>query len=133
TPMQLTLQHMRRTLTENQIDKDQRIRQIDALLHQIGTLTDIATSFSTFARMPVPEKGIFELSELVKDTVAIYDKNDQLTIETKLEGADFFIDADKKWIGQAISNILINAIHAVEEKTVKHIEVSLKKQGKNKC
>lgn len=132
TPMQLTLQHMKRTLHEDQIDKEKRIRQIDALLHQVSTLSDIATSFSTFAKMPVPQKDVFELAELVKDTIAIYDKSDTLVIESKIEEQQFWIDADKKWIGQAISNVLINAIHAVENKQEKLVSVALVARGRQK-
>jgi len=133
TPMQLTLQHMRRTLSEDQINKEKRIQQIDALLHQINTLSDIATSFSAFAKMPIPKNEPFELNSLINETVALYDKEELADIKVDLPPKKFVVSADKKWIGQAISNIIINGIHAAEEKENTCIKVTLKAKTGNKC
>lgn len=133
TPMKLTLQHMRRTLEEGQVDKQKRITQIDALLHQINTLSDIATSFSTFAKMPVPQNERFELSELLNETIALYEKDSQVLIPSAIEKGLYWVDGDRKWIGQAISNIIINGIQATEGQDHRTVSVKMQPRGKHKC
>ncbi len=133
TPMQLTLQHMRRTLEEDQVDKEKRISQIDALLHQITTLSDIATSFSAFAKMPVPQNQPFNLSELLSETFSLYDKKELVKIHLDLENKEFVVNADRKWMGQAVSNIIINGMHAAEEMPEALIDISLRQKTDKKC
>ncbi len=133
TPMQLTLQHMRRTLSEDQVDKEKRISQIDALLHQITTLSDIATSFSAFAKMPVPQNQPFDISILLTETLSLYNKKELANVHLDVEDNEFNVNADRKWIGQAISNIIINGMHAAEEKEEVEISISLHQKSEHKC
>ena len=133
TPMKLTLQHMRRTLEEGQVDRDKRITQIDALLHQINTLSDIATSFSAFAKMPVPQNERFELSELLKETIALYEKDLEVQVRSEIAKGECWINGDRKWIGQAISNIIINGMQATEGRKNRQVFVAMELRGNNKC
>ena len=52
TPMKLKLQHLKRVLNEAPTDVTAYQKPIDNLLEQVNTLSDIATSFSSFAKMP---------------------------------------------------------------------------------
>lgn len=116
TPMQLTLQHMRRTINaEKDSESKGRLRQIDSLLHQINTLSDIATSFSEFAKMPVPGSEKFDFGLLLKETIALYDNKESGSIETSIEKGNFQVMGDRKWIGRAISNIIINGFQSGAE------------------
>ena len=67
TPMKLTLQHLKRTLSQGNA-KDNKISEkpLNTLLQQIDTLSDIATSFSSFAKMPVPKNQRFEISSVLR-------------------------------------------------------------------
>ncbi len=113
TPMKLSLQHMKKKLfDEGKDDSGQSVQQIDSLLEQVNTLNDIATSFSSFAKMPVPESKRFEITSLIREIVALYDKEELVRIRLKIESGDKYLRGDRKWIGRAISNIIINAIQA---------------------
>ncbi|MGF1638533.1 MAG: ATP-binding protein, partial [Cyclobacteriaceae bacterium] len=116
TPMQLTLQHMRRTVAdENDPKTEHRLRQIDSLLHQISTLSDIATSFSEFAKMPVPGTEEFEFSALLRETIELYDNKESGKFFSKIEPGSYLVLGDRQWIGRAISNIIINGLQSVAE------------------
>ena len=113
TPMKLSLQHMKKKLHDEGKDESGRsVQQIDSLLEQVNTLNDIATSFSSFAKMPLPESKRFEITSLIREIVALYDKEELVRIRLNIESGDKYLRGDRKWIGRAISNIIINAIQA---------------------
>ena len=133
TPMKLTLQHMKKKLHDEGKDREGRtIRQIDSLLQQVNTLNDIASSFSSFAQMPLPENERFELTALIREIVALYDKEELANIRMELEPGEFYIRGDRKWIGRAISNILINAIQSSQNEGVPVIDIRAVKMDPGK-
>lgn len=127
TPMKLTLQHMKRVIHEedNGDLHDQKLKQIHTLLEQIETLSDIATSFSDFAKMPEPQMELLELSSLLTDTVELYDKKELGRITSSIEHKEFWVKGDKKWLGRAFSNLIINGFQSVNDKEIAHVEVNL--------
>ncbi|WP_332368149.1 histidine kinase dimerization/phospho-acceptor domain-containing protein [Spirosoma telluris] len=88
TPMKLTLQHLQRTFPNSKDssagtnDPARRIilRTFDSLLDQIDNLSDIATSFSEFAKMPLPKKEIFEVTGLFNKTADLYGDDKRITL-----------------------------------------------------
>jgi len=134
TPMKLTLQHMRRTLGKEPSVASSQQNQIDALIHQIDTLSDIASSFSDFAKMPVPQSEVFELKELLNETIALYENKDSdRLINFHVPDGEFHINADRKYIGQAISNIIINGIQASQDGKKPRIDIYLTAKNNGKC
>ena len=127
TPMKLTLQHMKRVI-EDGGDKGQRgkkMGQINSLLEQIETLSDIATSFSDFAKMPAPQMESLDLVKLLSETIDLYDKKEFGQIVTKIEEERFIVNGDKKWLGRAFSNLIINGFQAVNDAEKARIEVKI--------
>lgn len=115
TPMKLTLQHMKRIMDSsgNGEETEKKQKQINALLEQIETLSDIATSFSDFAKMPAPVTGLLDIRALLVETIELYDKKELGQIIPNLEEGEFMIEGDKKWLGRAFSNLIINGFQAV--------------------
>ena len=80
TPMKLTLQHLQRTFpnarnaTDGTDDPARGVilRTFDSLLDQIDNLSDIATSFSEFAKMPLPKREEFEVTSVFNKTADLY-------------------------------------------------------------
>lgn len=125
TPMKLTLQHMKKKLIDKGGEmKGRSVQQIDSLLEQVNTLNDIATSFSSFAQMPLPKTERFEITTLIHEIVALYDKKELGNIRLKMEAGKYYLRGDRKWIGRAISNIIINAIQSSEKDKPLEIEIS---------
>ncbi len=133
TPMKLTLQHMKKKLHDEGKDKEGRtLQQIDSLLQQVNTLNEIAASFSSFAQMPLPESERFEITSLIREIIALYDKEELAKIRLKMDPGEFYIRGDRKWIGRAISNILINAIQSNEKEKVPVIDINFFTDTKDK-
>jgi len=125
TPMKLTLQQLQRRLRGKKKEEgeyDWIDKPVDSLLHQVDVLRDIATSFSAFAKMPIPELKNFDLTGLLKRTVDLH-QNDLNITTTNFEEL-FLAKGDEKLMGRIITNILLNAKQAGGDKTHVHITVS---------
>ncbi len=128
TPMKLSLQHLKRVMAEDE-RKEQFQKPVDNLLHQIDSLSDIATSFSTFARMPIPENERFELCQEVRRIVELFD-NENVGLKVAIEAKELFINGDQKLTGRIVSNLIINGIQSVKGEGVPKVEVNLHSNGK---
>ncbi len=114
TPMKLTLQHLSRKLLDS--DKDQeKERPINMLLKQIETLDDIASSFSSFAKMPIPESEKYEFSEVLKNVVNLHSNTKNVNIDLQLPDERVFTLGDEQLMGRILSNLILNAIQAKQE------------------
>jgi nitrogen fixation/metabolism regulation signal transduction histidine kinase len=126
TPMKLTLQHLQmRIRTENPELEKLTARPFETLLTQIDLLSDIATSFSAFARMTTPKNELFDLSEVLKQTLQLYESNQEIHLIRMIEKGKFQVRGDKQLMSQIFTNIILNAIQAVPSDRKPEICVSL--------
>ncbi|MEQ9426946.1 MAG: HAMP domain-containing sensor histidine kinase [Cyclobacteriaceae bacterium] len=113
TPMKLSLQHLKRVISDSKTGKDFD-KPIDNLLYQIESLSDIASSFSAFAKMPIPENKVFELTAEVRRITDLF-RNEEVNLEVNIGEENCFVLGDQKLIGRIISNLIINGIQAIPE------------------
>jgi signal transduction histidine kinase len=126
TPMKLTLQHLKRTLSkENSKENSMSEKPLNSLLQQIETLSDIATSFSSFAKMPVPKNQRFEVSSILKKTIQLHQNNTDHKIMTTLESCKHYVIGDYNLMGRIFSNLIINGIQSVPEGQLPVIKINL--------
>ena len=134
TPMKLSLQLLKRRLAgEFKQGMDAKEVQkmdkpLDTLLHQIDTLNDIASSFSSFAQMPLPKSEPYELAEVVKRTVNLY-AEENITINLDIQGDEFVVLGDKQLMGRILSNLIINAKQSIPQDREPDLRVRLQKFG----
>ncbi|MEX2336520.1 MAG: ATP-binding protein [Fulvivirga sp.] len=123
TPMKLTLQHMSRKLLAK--NKDEELdKPINSLLQQVDMLNDIASSFSSFAKMPIPENEPYEFSAVVKNITNLHRSTENVTIHLQMPDYPLFTVGDEQLMGRIITNIIINAIQ-VKENGILEINISL--------
>ena len=131
TPMKLNLQHLKRTLENNGSENDGYTnKSINNLLHQIETLNDIATSFSAFAKMPIPKNERLELTGVVKSAANLHANDQAIRLMTQLEKGPIYVMGDEKLFGRIINNLIINGIQAVPPERNPEIVVKLIKINK---
>ena len=123
TPMKLTLQHMRRKLSGTGEETEALAKPIDSLLKQVDTLSDIATSFSSFAKMPVPKHEEFDLAEVVRDTVTLHAKEGE--VSATVSPGQYRVMGDEKLMGRIVSNLIINGLQSVPSGREPEVEVRL--------
>lgn len=75
--------------------------------------------FADVVRLPSPEKSQFDLNHLLKDVVTLFEmkaKDTGIDIHFQFSEEKFTITADRQQIEQALINIILNAIEAIENK-----------------
>jgi two-component system nitrogen regulation sensor histidine kinase NtrY len=132
TPMKLTLQHLLRLQAEGKLDDPQKLKKpVETLITQVDTLSDIATSFSTFAKMPLPKNEQMDFREVVKGTLELFKNRERgmLTFEDFTEDMPLYVMGDDQLFGRVISNLIINGIQAVDGRKKPIVDVYLRTLG----
>ncbi len=130
TPMKLTLQHLQHTLTTGEFDKQKYERSLDALLKEVDTLNGIASSFSTFAKMPKPIQTRLDLSMIVNNTAELYSSQGFSDIRIDELVQEAYIMADEQLLSRIVSNLVLNAIQAASDDETISVRLSLIRKGK---
>lgn len=131
TPMKLTLQQLqRRLMGQKAITSADIEKPITSLLHQVDVLKDIATSFSAFAKMPIPDLKKFDIIELLKKSFDLHKNENGVEIEFHAENDHLFVLGDEKLMGRITTNIILNAIQSSDQKGIK-VDGSVVVSGNN--
>ncbi len=126
TPMKLSIQHLQRTWKNKDDDMDKKIERItQTLIEQIETLSNIASEFSNFAKMPVPASEKINVKNILDNCISLFkDSTDtEFTFDCSME--DAFVFADKEQMLRVCNNLLKNALQAIPENQQGKIDVSL--------
>ncbi|WP_017729937.1 sensor histidine kinase [Nafulsella turpanensis] len=134
TPMKLSLQHLSRMLRgklESEQEEDRVEKTVKSLLDQIDTLSDIATSFSAFAKMPVPKQERFDVAVVLKGVVRLYSSQKQ-AVEAEIEAGAFWVLGDEQMMQRTFNNLILNGLQSVPDTREPEIHVRLQrsKQGR---
>jgi len=131
TPMKLSVQHLQRAWKEQSPGLDGIMHRVSqTLIEQIDTLSNIATEFSNFAKMPKANNEEIDLSAILKNSVALYSVNDTATISYyQHQNGNYQVFGDKNQLLRVFSNLLKNAIQAVPEGAQGHVHVEIKNEN----
>jgi len=114
TPMKLGVQHLQRAWLDDRPNKDEMLQRICAtLIEQIDSLSNIATEFSSFAKMPKPEYKSVNLTSVLEKTVDLYNESEKTEISFIKPKSTLLVIADKDQLIRIFSNLLKNAIQAI--------------------
>lgn len=125
TPMKLTLQKLEMAIRkEDGSSKSQLKLSLQNLLSQLQMLNDIVTSFSEFAKMPIPKNEKINLVEVIKEVETLFKSDRRVALELHLHAREVFISADKKLMSRILSNIIINAGQSKKDgQDVVHVKI----------
>lgn len=113
TPMKLTMQQLQRLKGTDRFD-EQFDKALNMLIAEIDNLSRIATSFSTFAKQPEVEPGEVDVAQKLSAVVTLTSNNPQGTpIRYFGPDAGVIVTADREQIGQVFTNIIRNAVQAI--------------------
>jgi nitrogen fixation/metabolism regulation signal transduction histidine kinase len=114
TPMKLGIQHLQRALQDNHPNKEQMVQRIcGSLIEQIDTLSNIATEFSNFAKMPKPEYKKVELNAILEHLVDLYNESEGIKITLVKPEGDLPVQGDKDQLIRVFSNLMKNAVQSI--------------------
>ncbi|WP_375580836.1 HAMP domain-containing sensor histidine kinase [Marivirga tractuosa] len=126
TPMKLSLQHLQMKIQRSDNPMPDASAKINSILSQIENLSDIATSFSSFAKMPIPENEKICISEILKKVVEFF-RAENVEINLDMPQEDIYALADPKIMERTFNNMVLNALQSGEgdEKVEVNIKIEL--------
>jgi signal transduction histidine kinase len=103
--------------SEGKLDDHTKLRKsIETIIHQVDALSGIASSFSTFAKMPLPRNEAMDFKIILNQVLELF-KNDQqmdLVFRDDSYSNEIYILGDDQLFGRVISNLIINGIQSVD-------------------
>ncbi len=116
TPIQLAAERLKRRYASKVSEDDATFGQLtDTIVRQVGDLRNMVDEFSSFARMPKPvfrEENFFDLVRQAIFLQEVAHPAIRFAADGAHEGSD--LCCDRRQIGQAVTNILKNAVEAIE-------------------
>lgn len=112
TPMKLALQQLVIANKDKSKDFDSLFEKVSkTVLNQIENLSQIASEFSRFAKMPSLNLEIVDLVTVINDTLDLY-LDEKVKIDFKPNVSDAKIEADKSHLRRVFINLIRNSIQA---------------------
>ena len=126
TPMKLNIQHLQRTKGKNKEYNEFVERVTATLIEQIDNLSDIATEFSNFAKMPLVRNQVFVLAEQLQKVIDLYETHNRAHIEFYPDNCkNLEVNADREQLSRAIINLIKNGIQAIPDTRTGTIKITL--------
>ena len=126
TPMRLSVQMLQRNIESGKATPEQTQRTANTLIEQIDALSDIASSFSRYAKLPENHPAPFDLAELIQNVVNLYDNAENISFRYDFDKTkDHTFNGDKTNLNSAVSNLVKNAVQAIGSKPDGRIDVTL--------
>lgn len=132
TPIQLSAEHILKVYEDKSKDFDQALKESASyIIKEVENLRKIAQEFLEISREATLHKEIFDLKEIILETITPYKKmlSERIRIEESYEGENFNFLGDKGKIKIALRNIVTNAIEAIHDKGEIRIELAREKDS----
>jgi len=130
TPMKLSIQHLQRAIAEDRDDIEELTKKIASrLIEQIETLSNIATAFSDFARMPIGKFEHVNITEVLRSVSDLFVSSREVEIHVDIPDEEYIVYADKDQLVRVFNNLIKNAIQAIPEAVHGRLDISLHADG----
>ena len=129
TPMKLSIQHLQRFKADGEVYRETVNRIAQTLIHQIETLSEIATEFSNFAKIPTARKQEFSLVSQIRKVIELYENDNRIAILFDAGNCGSLkVNADREQLSRAFINLIKNGIQAIPKDRDGKIEIRLKRR-----
>jgi two-component system nitrogen regulation sensor histidine kinase NtrY len=118
TPIQLAAERLQRRYGKKIESDDGTFAKLtDTIVRQVGDLRRMVDEFSSFARMPKPVFREESLLDIARQTMFLHEvAKPEIRFSLEHEGPAPLV-SDRRQLGQALTNLVKNAIEAVEART----------------
>ncbi|MBE0645310.1 MAG: HAMP domain-containing protein [Bacteroidetes bacterium] len=132
TPMKLAVQHLQRAW----LDGAEHIGDIfdkvtRTLIDQIERLSRISDEFSRFGRMPRRSTARVDAGETLAETVSLFGSHAEVHFSLDIEANLPHVVADREELARAFTNLLRNAVQAIQERGT--ISISARRAAQTLC
>jgi two-component system, NtrC family, nitrogen regulation sensor histidine kinase NtrY len=113
TPMRLSVQSFQRNFDPNDPEINMKVEEYsNTLIHQIDTMSAIASAFSNFAKMPAQQNEILNVPKIVKLALDIFNEN---YIVFSSEKEEILAKFDRTQLIRVVTNLVKNATQALQD------------------
>jgi two-component system nitrogen regulation sensor histidine kinase NtrY len=118
TPIQLAAERLqRRYADEINSDRSTFTRLTGTIVRQVGDLRRIVDEFSSFARMPKPVFRRETVGDIARHALFLHEvAHPDIRFDYHADAPDLELVCDRRQLGQALTNIVKNAVEAIEPK-----------------
>jgi two-component system, NtrC family, nitrogen regulation sensor histidine kinase NtrY len=117
TPMKLSVQHLQKAWDDKAPDWEKRLDTFSrTIIEQIDSLSEIASEFSDFAKMPAAYIEKIELSGIIKSAAELFHHHNNITIDIDHMDNECLVLADKRQLLRVFNNLIQNAVQAIGKK-----------------
>ncbi|WP_210242594.1 sensor histidine kinase NtrY-like [Prosthecodimorpha hirschii] len=115
TPIQLSAERIRRRYAKRIEDDRQVFDQcVDTIIRQVGDIERMVNEFSSFARMPKPQKEAGDLREPLREAVFLQSVgNPEIDFVSRLPDTPLAGKFDMRLMNQVFTNLVKNATEAI--------------------
>jgi two-component system nitrogen regulation sensor histidine kinase NtrY len=121
TPIQLATERLSRRYRKQIIDNPELFEELTAtIIRQVGELRKMVDEFSSFARLPKPVFRVEDPVALTRQSLFLQQvARPDIAFDFRTDGDVPTIACDRHQIGQAMTNVLKNAIEAIDGRAPK--------------
>lgn len=118
TPIQLAAERLQRRFGKNIMEGAPIFSQLtETIVRQVGDLRKIVDEFSSFARMPKPVFREENVVDIVKQAIFLQEvAHPEIKFRFESDHQNISLVCDRRQLGQALTNIVKNAVEAIEQK-----------------
>lgn len=129
TPMRLTVQSFQRKFNPEDSNVIEKVNEFsETLIQQIDTMSSIASAFSNFAKMPSQNREALDVVDVVKHALDIFSE-EYISFHPKKE--KIIAELDKTQLTRIVTNLVKNAVQAMDESDANKIEVTVSEVNEN--
>ncbi|HEY0630316.1 MAG TPA: ATP-binding protein, partial [Sphingomicrobium sp.] len=116
TPIQLAAERLQRRYgAEVGSDPETFARLTDTIVRQVGDLRRMVDEFSNFARMPKPVFREENVHDIARAALFLHEvAHPGISFSIDPPGGDIRLVCDRRQLGQALTNVVKNAVEAIE-------------------
>jgi two-component system nitrogen regulation sensor histidine kinase NtrY len=118
TPIQLAAERLQRRFGgEVESDKETFERLTGTIVRQVGDLRRMVDEFSNFARMPKPVFRRENVHDVARQALFLHEvAHPEIKFTISPATGDFPLVCDRRQLGQALTNVVKNAVEAIESR-----------------
>lgn len=125
TPIQLAAERLQRRFGDKVEGDAATFRKLtDTVIRQVHDMRRMVDEFSSFARMPKPTFGVEDVRDILRQAVFLFEvAKPDIAFAIRTPDEIEPLVCDRRLLSQAMTNIVKNAVEAIEEKTKNSEEV----------
>jgi two-component system, NtrC family, nitrogen regulation sensor histidine kinase NtrY len=129
TPMKLSIQYLQLSVHKEGEELKELIQKTAiTLVEQIENLSQIASEFSNFAKLPQAENEVLVLNDLVTSVHELFRKSGDIRFNLYVSLEEVKVFADKSHLLRVFNNLLKNAIQSIPGDRKGEISIKLSKE-----